>query len=239
MKQFTVVVKPFCVAAILKAIADLGLTACVAREAKGYSRQKGYLDRYAGSEYSMAFLPKVEITVWVSDDRAGVGGTWRKARTTSRSSCNATMNGPMMAWFSGLNTTADEAGFVVVYPNGTGANSSFTWNGGAEGDGEVVAPRRVPPGPAPWHPEADAGRCGDQTSRTAREGEATHAPQEALLQCPRPCGSGKQDKLRCYGKGVEDGEGSGAGPQHPQHPGGTVATSGRLLVTCSDWQGRI
>jgi nitrogen regulatory protein PII len=70
MKQFTVVVKPFCVAAILKAIADLGLTACVAREAKGYSRQKGYLDRYAGSEYSMAFLPKVEITVWVSDDRA-------------------------------------------------------------------------------------------------------------------------------------------------------------------------
>jgi nitrogen regulatory protein PII len=39
------------------------------REAKGYSRQKGYLDRYAGSEYSMAFLPKVEITVWVSDDR--------------------------------------------------------------------------------------------------------------------------------------------------------------------------
>jgi polyhydroxybutyrate depolymerase len=42
----------------------------------------------------------------------------------------ATMNGPMMAWFSGLNKKADEAGFVVVYPNGTGTNSSFTWNGG-------------------------------------------------------------------------------------------------------------
>jgi polyhydroxybutyrate depolymerase len=42
----------------------------------------------------------------------------------------ATMNGRMMAWFSGLNQKADEAGFVVVYPNGTGANSSFTWNGG-------------------------------------------------------------------------------------------------------------
>jgi nitrogen regulatory protein PII len=69
MKQLTVVVKPFCVAALLKAVADLGLSACVAREAKGYSRQKGYLDRYAGSEYSMAFLPKVEITVWVGDDR--------------------------------------------------------------------------------------------------------------------------------------------------------------------------
>ena len=40
------------------------------QEAKGYSRQKGYLDRYQGSEYSMAFLPKVEISVWVGDDRA-------------------------------------------------------------------------------------------------------------------------------------------------------------------------
>ena len=46
------------------------MTACVVREAKGYSRQKGYLDRYAGSEYGLAFLPKVEITVWVSDNRA-------------------------------------------------------------------------------------------------------------------------------------------------------------------------
>lgn len=42
----------------------------------------------------------------------------------------ATMNGPMMAWFSGLNSKADEAGFIAVYPNGTGSRSSFTWNGG-------------------------------------------------------------------------------------------------------------
>jgi polyhydroxybutyrate depolymerase len=42
----------------------------------------------------------------------------------------ATMNGPMMAWFSGLNRKADEAGFIAVYPNGTGTRSSFTWNGG-------------------------------------------------------------------------------------------------------------
>jgi poly(3-hydroxybutyrate) depolymerase len=33
----------------------------------------------------------------------------------------ATMNGPMMAWFSGLNCKADEAGFLAVYPNGTAA----------------------------------------------------------------------------------------------------------------------
>src|SRR5438445_7089779 len=70
MKQLTVVVKPFRAEAVLQAVAELGVAACVVREAKGFSRQKGYLDRYVGSEYSMAFLPKVEIGVWVSDERA-------------------------------------------------------------------------------------------------------------------------------------------------------------------------
>lgn len=70
MKQLTIVVKPFRAEAVLRAIADLDVTACVVQEAKGYSRQKGYLDRYVGSEYSLAFLPKVEISVWVNDERA-------------------------------------------------------------------------------------------------------------------------------------------------------------------------
>jgi nitrogen regulatory protein PII len=70
MKQLTIVVKPFRAEAVLQAIAELEISACVVREAKGYSRQKGYLDRYMGSEYSMAFVPKVEISVWVSDERA-------------------------------------------------------------------------------------------------------------------------------------------------------------------------
>lgn len=70
MKQFTIVVKPFRAEAVMSAIADQEVAACVVREVKGYSRQKGYLDRYAGSEYNMAFLPKVEIIVWVNDAHA-------------------------------------------------------------------------------------------------------------------------------------------------------------------------
>jgi len=70
MKQLVVIVRPFKAEAVLRVIADLDAGACVVREAKGYSRQKGYLDRYAGSEYSLAFLPKVEISVWVEDARA-------------------------------------------------------------------------------------------------------------------------------------------------------------------------
>ena len=69
MKQLTIVVKPFRAEAVLKALVELGVDSCVVREAKGFSRQKGYLDRYLGSEYSMAFLPKVEITVCVSAAR--------------------------------------------------------------------------------------------------------------------------------------------------------------------------
>jgi nitrogen regulatory protein P-II 2 len=69
MKQFTIVVKPFRAEAVLKVVNELDVIACMVQEAKGYSRQKGYLERYLGSEYSMAFLPKVEISVWVSDQR--------------------------------------------------------------------------------------------------------------------------------------------------------------------------
>ncbi|MFO0929766.1 MAG: P-II family nitrogen regulator [Gemmataceae bacterium] len=69
MKELTIVVKPFRAEAVLKVIADLGVESGAVREAKGFSRQKGYLDRYLGSEYSMAFLPKVEITICVPVDR--------------------------------------------------------------------------------------------------------------------------------------------------------------------------
>jgi nitrogen regulatory protein PII len=85
MKQLTIVVKSFRAEAVLGAIRDADVTACVVREAKGYSRQKGYLDRYVGSEYSMAFLPKVEISVWVSDQSANdVAERITKAARTGR-----------------------------------------------------------------------------------------------------------------------------------------------------------
>lgn len=42
----------------------------------------------------------------------------------------AGMNGSMMVWFTGLNKTADENGFIVVYPSGTGRGAFLTWNAG-------------------------------------------------------------------------------------------------------------
>ncbi|MFO0890084.1 MAG: PHB depolymerase family esterase [Isosphaeraceae bacterium] len=43
----------------------------------------------------------------------------------------AVMNGAAMAWLTGLNGTADRAGFVVAYPDGSGPGFPFlTWNAG-------------------------------------------------------------------------------------------------------------
>ena len=40
------------------------------------------------------------------------------------------MSGPIMAAFSGLNELSDQKGFVVIYPNGTGAGPVLNWNAG-------------------------------------------------------------------------------------------------------------
>lgn len=69
MKQIVAIVKPFLAEKVLEALKRAPLEALNVREVKGYGRQKSYLDQYSETEYSLAFLPKVEITVWVDDAR--------------------------------------------------------------------------------------------------------------------------------------------------------------------------
>ncbi len=69
MKQVIAIIKPYLVEKVLDALKHAPLEAWGVREVKGYGRQKNYLDQYAGSEYSMAFLPKVELSLWVDDVR--------------------------------------------------------------------------------------------------------------------------------------------------------------------------
>ena len=42
----------------------------------------------------------------------------------------AAMNGSRMVTFTGLNETSESAGFIVVYPDGTGVGNLLTWNAG-------------------------------------------------------------------------------------------------------------
>ena len=69
MKQVVAIVKPYLVEKVLDALKHAPLEACEVHEVKGYGRQKSYLDEYRGSEYSLAYLPKVEISLWVEDSR--------------------------------------------------------------------------------------------------------------------------------------------------------------------------
>jgi nitrogen regulatory protein PII len=69
VKQIIAIIKPFLAEKVLEGLKRAPLEACSVREVKGYGRQKSYLDQYADSEYSLAFLPKVEITLWVDDGR--------------------------------------------------------------------------------------------------------------------------------------------------------------------------
>ena len=70
MKQIITVVKPYLAEKVVQALRRAPLEALCVREVKGYGRQKNYLSDYANSDYSLAFLPKVEIEAWVDDSRA-------------------------------------------------------------------------------------------------------------------------------------------------------------------------
>ena len=70
MKQIVAIVKPYLAEKVLESLKRAPLEAVSVREVKGYGRQKSYLDQYGDSEYSLAFLPKVEINLWVDDSRA-------------------------------------------------------------------------------------------------------------------------------------------------------------------------
>jgi nitrogen regulatory protein PII len=70
VKQIVAIVKPYLAEKVLESLKRAPLEAVSVREVKGYGRQKSYLDQYGDSEYSLAFLPKVEIILWVDDSRA-------------------------------------------------------------------------------------------------------------------------------------------------------------------------
>lgn len=67
MKQIVAIVKPFLAEKVIESIADQAVKELSVREVKGYGRQKNYLDQYGENEYSLAFVPKVEISIWADD----------------------------------------------------------------------------------------------------------------------------------------------------------------------------
>ena len=70
MKQIITIVRPHLAEQLLDSLRRAPLEALSVAEVKGYGRQKSYLDEYQETEYSEAFVPKVQITLWVDDSRS-------------------------------------------------------------------------------------------------------------------------------------------------------------------------
>ena len=66
MRHVTAIVKPFVVDDVLTALARFAPAMVSVEEARGYGRQKGHLELYRGSEYTITFLPKMMIQTVVS-----------------------------------------------------------------------------------------------------------------------------------------------------------------------------
>lgn len=67
MKLILAIIKPYLAEKVVQNLSSQGIEEIIIREVKGYGRQKNYLDSYGENEYSLAFVPKVEIAIWVSD----------------------------------------------------------------------------------------------------------------------------------------------------------------------------
>ena len=67
MKKIEAIIKPFKLEEVKDALTELGVEGMTITEVKGFGRQKGHLEIYRGSEYTVEFLPKVKIEMVVSD----------------------------------------------------------------------------------------------------------------------------------------------------------------------------
>ena len=67
MDVITAVIKPHRLDEVKEALRGIGVLGMTVTEVKGFGRQGGQTETYRGTEYSIAFLPKVRIEV-VCDD---------------------------------------------------------------------------------------------------------------------------------------------------------------------------
>jgi len=67
MKKIEAIIKPFKLEEVKQALADIGIVGMTISEVKGFGRQKGHTEKYRGAEYSIEFVPKIMISIAVSD----------------------------------------------------------------------------------------------------------------------------------------------------------------------------
>ena len=70
MKLIEAVVRPHKLQDVKSALADIGVVGMTVTDVRGCGRQKGHVERYRGSEYTVDLLSKVKIEVVVKESQA-------------------------------------------------------------------------------------------------------------------------------------------------------------------------
>jgi nitrogen regulatory protein PII len=64
------VIRPHRLQHVKEALSDAGVVGLTVTDVRGAGRQKGQIERYRGSEYSMDLIPKIKLEVAVEDEQA-------------------------------------------------------------------------------------------------------------------------------------------------------------------------
>ena len=69
MKKVEAVIRPFKLEDVKLALVNAGIVGMTVSEVRGFGRQKGQVERYRGSEFTVEFLQKLKVEVVIDDDR--------------------------------------------------------------------------------------------------------------------------------------------------------------------------
>ena len=69
MKKVEAVIRPFKLEDVKLALVNAGIVGMTVSEVRGFGRQKGQVERYRGSEFTVEFLQKLKVDVVIDDDR--------------------------------------------------------------------------------------------------------------------------------------------------------------------------
>jgi nitrogen regulatory protein P-II 2 len=69
MKKVEAVIRPFKLEDVKFALVNAGIVGMTVSEVRGFGRQKGQVERYRGSEFTVEFLQKLKVEVVIDDDR--------------------------------------------------------------------------------------------------------------------------------------------------------------------------
>ncbi len=70
MKKIEAIIKPHKLSEVKEALGELGIAGMTVTDVHGYGRQKGHTEIYRGTEYTVNFIPKVKVEVYLDDDLA-------------------------------------------------------------------------------------------------------------------------------------------------------------------------